>query len=358
MKPKRPDLNQVPPTIKSYIEALEAELDRLLLQINTSRTGTLELDQVDESQLEESIESPEPPTTVNIITLTASGIGKRTPRHLYNRQRRGGMGVFDLQISGDQAPAVLTIADQDQTLLLLTNQARAFRLPVNTVPEMPVRGRGESVVAKWNLASDELLITALPIHAQGYIAILSHKGYVRLLRHHVFGEYMKPGMTVFDVRTFGYPVAACWTPGEGDLFIATRQGRAIRFPEKLVPPQGGPGIRLLGDDQAIGICSVFTDSGVFLINEDGKGTIRLMEGFIAQKSMGVGGKIAISTNLIVAVSTVSINDEIFLISRLGKIIRFQASEVPFKEGIVQGVNCMNFRGDKVVALSIASPLTY
>jgi DNA gyrase subunit A len=46
--------------------------------------------------------------------------------------------------------------------------------------------------------------------------------------------------------------------------------------------------------------------------------------------------------------------DLFAISRLGKIIRFQAAEVPPKEGVVQGVNCMNLRADECVALAAAA----
>jgi hypothetical protein len=34
---------------------------------------------------------------------------------------------------------------------------------------------------------------------------------------------------------------------------------------------------------------------------------------------------------------------------LGKIIRFSAEEIPAKEGVVQGVNCMNLRADETAA---------
>ena len=46
-------------------------------------------------------------------------------------------------------------------------------------------------------------------------------------------------------------------------------------------------------------------------------------------------------------------DDIFIISRLGKIIRFRADEIPAKEGVVQGVACMALRSDETAALAIA-----
>ena len=37
-----------------------------------------------------------------------------------------------------------------------------------------------------------------------------------------------------------------------------------------------------------------------------------------------------------------------MISRLSKIIRFMSEEIPAKEGVVQGVNCMSLRADQVM----------
>jgi DNA gyrase subunit A len=186
--------------------------------------------------------------------------------------------------------------------------------------------------------------------------LLSERGLVRSLRHHVFGEYMKPGIVLFDVRQFGQLSAACWTPGDGDLFIASRLGRAIRFAEKLVPPAGGPGIRLEGKDRAVAIAPVYPESGVFLLSADGRGTIRDMQGFNPNKSTGGSGKIAMSTNTLVGAVAVEENDDLFIISRLSKIIRFKAAEVPVKESVVQGVACMSLRADETVALVASRPV--
>jgi DNA gyrase/topoisomerase IV subunit A len=80
-----------------------------------------------------------------------------------------------------------------------------------------------------------------------------------------------------------------------------------------------------------------------------------MEGFNANKAPGAGGKIAINTDQLVGAVTVEEASDIFAISQLSKIIRFQAAEVPAKEGVVQGVNCMSFRADEAVALIATLP---
>ncbi len=99
----------------------------------------------------------------------------------------------------------------------------------------------------------------------------------------------------------------------------------------------------------VAITAVDDESTVFMVDEDGNGTIRTMTTFLANKSAGGGGKIAMKTATLVAACRIEPGDEIFLISRLSKIIRFYAGEIPVKDGIVQGVHCMALRADQVVA---------
>jgi DNA gyrase subunit A len=350
--PNRPDISKLDPAIQSYIRSLETEIDRLHM-LQNPKTRSRSKSDVDEDLLEnlpEILEPSEEPTTINVITVTASGIAKRTPRHLYNRQLRGGMGIFDMDTPLEEPPAILVIADQSASLLLMTNMGRAFRLPVVAIPETPVRARGESIIKKLNLPSEEYLTAILPVHAEGYVAIVSQRGMVRLLRHHVFGEYMKPGTPLYELRTFGFLANACWTSGDRDMFIATRHGRAIRFPEKLVPPQGIQAIRLEEDDSVVSITTIDSDSGVFLLGSDGKGTIRLMKGFTANKAPGAGGKVAFNTNHLVSALTIDNSEDVFIISRLSKIIRFPITDIPLKDGVVQGVICMSLRADETLAV--------
>ncbi len=359
---ERPDLSRVDLTVRAYIEALETEVERLrsldrvrerLREPSRVRKPYQEPESPEEDAPLPPLEPAEPPTTLNVILITASGLAKRTPRHLYLRQRRGGWGTLDIDTGDDDPPAVLVIADEKDSLLVFTSLARAFRIPVHTIPETPLRGRGTFIFGRQAMQPGERVAAALPDQAKGVVAMVSERGMVRSLRHHVFGEYMKPGTLLFDPKHFGPLCAACRTPGDSDLFIASRQGRAIRFSEKLVPPQGGPGLRLEQGDQAVGIATVSPESGVFLIGADGRGTIRLMAGFNPNKSAGGSGKIAINTDDLAGVMTASQEDDIFLISQGSKMIRFMAAEVPGKEAVVQGVNCMALRADEVVALAVS-----
>jgi DNA gyrase subunit A len=344
---ERPDLSNLPDDVVAYIEALEQELAHL--QSEDAAAG----------RSDAPLEPSEPPTTMQVISISAAGVAKRTPRHLYLRQRRGGMGVFDLDAPDADVPAFLVVADISVGLILFSNQGRVFRLPVRDVPEREVRGRGESIIAHLPFRADERIALVMEdTHRHGaYLLVVSQRGQVRRIAKQYLGSGLQSGTSLYDIREGGAPAAACWSSGSDELFIVTRLGHAIRFAERLVPVRGCLGMRVDPGDAVVGVAATGAQGGVFLLASDGKGTIRQLSGFAANKSPGAGGKTAMKADAIVGAAAVDQGAEsrtdLFAISRLGKIIRFQAAEVPPKEGVVQGVNCMNLRADECVALAAA-----
>ncbi|MFN3979930.1 MAG: DNA gyrase C-terminal beta-propeller domain-containing protein [Caldilinea sp.] len=341
---ERPDLSNVSPEVLAYIEKLEGRLAAVK-------------DRSEESGRSDApLEPSEPPTTINLITISAGGVAKRTPRHLYIRQRRGGMGVFDLDAPDNDPPAFLTMADSSAGLILLTNQGRVFRLPVAEIPEREVRSRGESIIGRFPMRPDERLAVVAPdlASSNAFLVLVTERGQVRRIARQYLGTSLQPGAILFDPREGGAPAAACWSSGGDELFIVTRNGQAIRFAERLVPVRGCLGMRVEPGDCVSAVVATAASGGVFLLSRDGKGTIRLMSGFAANKSPGASGKVAMKADAIVGAVAVDEQSDLFAISRLGKIIRFQANETPAKEGVVQGVNCMSLRADECVAVVGAS----
>jgi DNA gyrase subunit A len=347
---ERPDLSGVPSAVVAYIEALEAALEK-------SRQN-LEAADAREDAREAPLEPSEPPTTINLITISTHGLAKRTPRHLYSRQRRGGMGVFGMDVTGGDAPKFLLLADIEAGLTFVTDQGRAFRVPVAELTETPVQGRGKSIAERFPLRADEQVALVvgdpLPSQPNAYLALVTVRGQVRRIGSQYLGKNLQTGTVLYNIAEGGAPAAACWTTGNDDLLIATRTGLAIRFAERLAPIRGCLGLRVDPSDAVVGVAAADANTGgAFMVSDEGKGTIRLFSGFSANKAPGAGGKTLIKVNQVVGIGGVREQDDIFIISRLGKIIRFSAIEVPAKEGVVQGVNCMSLRADECVALAVS-----
>ncbi len=342
---QRPDLSKADPEIVAYVEYLETQLKGY-----TSRRSSVAQKEVEEPSMETALPA-EPPTTVNIATISQAGLAKRTPRHLYPRQHRGGMGIFDLDVTAPDFPAILASLDASENALVFTNLAKVYRLPAGRLDESDVRSKGVLLFDRFEMEEGEAPVAVLPERASGYVALASAFGKVRCLRHHMFGEHMRPGSVFFNTRETGLLAAACWTDGSSDLFVLSQKGIAIRFSEKALSPLGDWGIKVTQDDRVVAITSVYEDGLVFMVGADGKGTLREMAGFAPNKSAGGSGKIAMKNEHLVGAVAVNPNDDLFILTQLGKVIRFRADEVPSTDGVVQGVICINMRNDEVVAVT-------
>ena len=354
---QKPDLTGAAPEVAAYIEYLETELGRLRTAPETRRSAAARSEREsteDEDPSLPPLEATEPATTYQVITLSRGGLIKRSARHLYERQRRGGMGIFDIDLPDHDAPFILCHVDESDTLLLITNKARAFRLRVNEITPVPVRSKGQALRSLVRLQDDEYPAALLPSSQGVTLALVSERGYARALPAHVVGMGMTPGVSLYRNPDFGPVAGACWSGGKGDLLIATRNGVGIRFPERALALPGGPGIRLESGDVAVGVAAVQPPDGerILLMGGDGRGTARLMDGFAPNKNPGGGGKIAFKSEKVIGAMALTPESDVFIISRLGKIIRFKASEIPPKEGVVQGVNCMSLRGDECIAIMV------
>jgi DNA gyrase subunit A len=339
---ERPDLSNVSPDVRVYIEALEAELQNApSSQPRRSSTDS---------------EPSEPPTTQQVITISQRGVAKRTARHLYGRQRRSGIGVFDLDVDEHDYPAHVIVADESERLLLFSNLGRVFPLAVADIHQTEeLRAPGKSLIERFPFHGNEHIIGAVPAEGGQYVILASQRGWVQRVAASYFGKSLIPGMSFHDVKQGGQITAVCWSNGRDEIFLATQQAQGIRFRETQVPARGGClGLRVDPSDEVVAVTGVVESSGVFVVGHDGKGTIRQMSGFRMNKAPGAGGKTILKTDQLIGAVTVNEADDIFILAQSGKIIRFQANEVPPKEGVVQGVNCMGLRNDVVTAVAVAT----
>ena len=143
------------------------------------------------------------------------------------------------------------------------------------------------------------------------------------------------------------------------MFIGTRNGMAIRFPEDDVRPMGRTaygvrGITLRDDDYVVAM-EVVTPGGTLLtVTERGYGKRTEIDEYRVQSRGGVG-VINIATSdrngQVVGVAYVQEGDEVLLITQQGMIIRMQTNDVRAIGRATQGVRLIDIEGDDKVVSS-------
>ncbi len=100
-----------------------------------------------------------------ILTVCANGYGKLSSAYEYRRTGRGGQGITNIDNIGRNGPVVASFpATQADQLMLVTDQAKLIRLPLES---LRVIGRGSAGVRLFNVANDELVVSAVRLTDDG-----------------------------------------------------------------------------------------------------------------------------------------------------------------------------------------------
>jgi DNA gyrase subunit A len=99
-----------------------------------------------------------------ILTVCANGYGKMSSAYEYRRTGRGGQGITNIDNIGRNGPVVASFpASQADQLMLVTDQAKLIRLPLESVR---VIGRGSAGVRLFNVADEEHVVGAVRLDEQ------------------------------------------------------------------------------------------------------------------------------------------------------------------------------------------------
>jgi DNA gyrase subunit A len=150
--------------------------------------------------------------------------------------------------------------------------------------------------------------------------------------------------------------------GDQEIFLATKKGKAIRFPEKRIRPMGRTargvrGIRLVGDDELIEMDVLEKGGNILTVTERGYGKRTKIEDYRLQGRGGSGIiniRVTQKNGPVVGVMEVSAADQIMMVTQQGKIIRMDVDGISVIGRATQGVRLLDVeQGDSVV--SVARP---
>jgi DNA gyrase subunit A len=209
------------------------------------------------------------------VTVSHQGYLKRTPISIYRQQRRGGTGRTGMKTREEDFVSQLIVDSTHAFLLCFTNTGRVYWLKVYEIPDVSAAGKGKSMQSLLNLQPGENVRTILPVRdleEEGrYIFFATRNGVVKKTPLKDFSNVMARGIIAIAIDEDDDLIDARITDGKQTIFLATREGMAIRFDEEydlerdrngLRPmgrnAAGNKGISLKKGDQVIGVA--ITDS--------------------------------------------------------------------------------------------------
>ena len=188
------------------------------------------------------------------VTVSHQGYLKRTPISIYRQQRRGGTGRMGMKTREEDFVSQLIIDSTHAFLLCFTNTGRVYWLKVYEVPDVGAAGKGKSMQSLLNLQPGEnvrAIMAIRDLEEEGkFIFFATRQGTVKKTPLKDFSNVMARGIIAIDIDKEDDLVAAGLTNGKQTIFLATREGMAIRFQEEYDPERSGIGLRPMGRNAA------------------------------------------------------------------------------------------------------------
>ncbi|WP_066717032.1 DNA gyrase subunit A [Sphingomonas pituitosa] len=210
-----------------------------------------------------------------VVTVTVQGYIKRTPLDAFRAQARGGKGRAGMATKDEDAITELFVTSTHTPVLFFSTLGRVYRMKVWKLPEGGPATRGRPMINLLPLAAGETISTVLPLPedeeewANLHVMFATCKGNVRRNSMDLFTNVPSNGKIAMkfegedeDDRLIG---VALLNEGD-DVLLATRAGKAIRFPGEDVrafqsrASTGVRGMRLADGDQVMSL-SILHRSG-------------------------------------------------------------------------------------------------
>ncbi|MGE5201836.1 MAG: DNA gyrase C-terminal beta-propeller domain-containing protein, partial [Acidobacteriota bacterium] len=219
---------------KKLLEVLEGELVAVKEQFATPRKTAIE-DLEFETDIEDLIQRED-----MVVTVSHGGYIKRVPLSTYRAQRRGGRGRAGMSIREEDFVSEVFVASTHASVLFFTASGRVYKLKVYRLPEGTPQARGKAMVNLLpNLAPNESISAVLPLPEDeaswGNYSVMfaTARGNARRNALSDFGNVMANGKMAMkfegeDAEDRLIAVATC--TAKDDVLLATRLGKAIRFP--------------------------------------------------------------------------------------------------------------------------------
>ncbi len=311
------------------------------------------------------------PDEESVLVLTQGGYVKRTNPSEYRTQKRGGVGVIDLNTKEEDIVTMLLTTSAHSDLLFFTDAGKVYQSKMYEIPEGRRATKGKSIVNFLPLGSEEHVTSVIAIRKEEWdgdwsLMMVTKNGVAKKSDAKSFKEVRRSGLIAITLKDNDSLIAAGLV-GKGDeLSLITKKGQAIRFAESDVREMGrtaaGVTAMKIGKNDEIVSAEVFKkgdkDREILIVTEHGYGKTTPAKEYKLQKRAGSGiktAKITDKTGNIVRAVIISGEEreegELVVMSKKGQVIKLPLKDVPTLGRDTQGVRVMKMRaGDSIASV--------
>src|SRR3989344_3821162 len=306
-----------------------------------------------------------------VLSLTEGGYIKRTNPAEFRRQKRGGVGVIDLDTKEEDFVTQFLTASAHSDILFFSDRGKVYSLKMYELPEGKRATKGKSIMNYLSLEQGEKITSVLAMPkgvkaGEGLALFMATKnGTVKKTSADKFHEVRRSGLLAITLDKGDSLIAAQFVRKGDDILLTTSKGQSIRFKEADVREMGRKaggvrGIKLSSGDSVVGSGIVpkgAAKAELLVLSSTGYGKKTKLSEYKTQGRGGSGIKtmsITAKTKQLVGTSFVEGGaGELVAMSQKGTAIRTGLNEIPTLSRATQGVRIMRLReGDKLASFVV------
>ena len=294
---------------------------------------------------------------------------KRTDPAEYRSQKRGGVGVIDLETKEEDFVNMLLNTNTHSDLLFFTNLGKAYQIKMYDIPEGKRATKGKSIMNFLQLTGDEKVMSILPVSKdkkskEQYLMLVTENGTAKKMSYDQFKDVRRSGLIAIKLDKNDALKSALLVEKGDEMMLATAKGQSIRFKESDIREMGRTaggvrGMKLGKSDMLIGVDVIKKDNkdgaSFLTMSANGLGKKTGLKEYKIQKRGGSGiktAKVTPKTGDLIVGKVVKDETELIAMSKKGQVIRTELSSIPSLGRQTQGVSIMKLRpGDGIASLT-------
>jgi DNA gyrase subunit A len=342
---------------KEIYKIIVEELTEIKKQYGDERRTQI-IDRTDEISIEDTIVDED-----MAVTISHDGYIKRNPITLYRAQRRGGKGKIGTTTKEEDFVEYLFIASMHSYILFFTTIGKVYWIKVHELPQASRAARGKPIVNLLNLEPGERVsafLTVREFQEGRYIVFATKNGLIKKTELMAYSNPRASGIRAIGLEDRDEVIGVRLTDGQQEIILSTADGQSIRFKEEQVRPTGRGtfgvvGMKLDPGDKIVSMEILTLGFDVLTVSEGGFGKRTAMDEYRLQSRGGKGiitMKTTDKTGRVIGVQQVTEEDQLMLITNIGKIIRLRIKDIRVIGRNTQGVRLIEIEeGERVVSLA-------
>ena len=297
-----------------------------------------------------------------LISISHTGYIKRIPVSMYRQQRRGGRGVTGGGVKDEETDFIedMFLASTHDSIMFFTNKGRCYWRKAYEIPQGSRQAKGKAIVNLLALGADETVSSCMQIKEfsnKNYLLMVTKEGVIKKTNLEAYSHPRTTGIQAIRLRDKDELIGCKITDGKNEIFLATKQGKAIRFNEKQAREMGRTasgvrGIRLEKKDEVVAVELVGEKDTALTVTSKGFGKKTLYKEYRLQSRGGKGiinTKVTDKNGHVVNVLTVKDEDEVILATSGGMVVRCPVDQIRTCGRNTQGVRLIKLKDKDSVA---------